>query len=274
MQSSGFYNTIRVAIQLGHERIGFLPHTRQWNQIVGELSKYSAGEASVTAIAAQTLDAVRSTYKKMPFDESVIKAICFLTTLAFSSKQENQVAFLNDHGYSVDSQLSLFSLMISAKQYIVTETGSLETNKIACDAAMQAVIRYQKDHETGQLSLFSDTEQSVWSNNDSGAAFCEMARSFFADFTERQIRYYIERTAASSIDDYEALDSFNRQLKAQSKAIANHTFEISKLTESFAAGWYNKNAKNSLPTTNQVEGFLGHAFGKLREEFRREADVQ
>lgn len=259
---------------MGHERIGFLPHTKQWNQIVEELSNYSVGETSATAIATRTLEAVRTTYAKMPYDESVIKALSFLTTLVFSAKQEDQVAFLNENGYTVDSNMSLISLMMSAKQYIVTETGSLEVNKIARDAAMQAIIGYQKAHETNQLTLFSDSTQCVWSNVGSGAAFCEMARTFFAAFTERQLRYYIERTAASSIDDYDLLQRFNYQLASQTKAIADHTFEISKLTESFAAGWYNKNAVDSLPSAKQVEGFLGHAFGKLREEFRREADGQ
>ena len=88
------------------------------------------------------------------------------------------------------------------------------------------------------------------------------------------MKYYIERAAASSIDDYETLQKFNNQLNEQTQAIADHTFEISKLTESFAAGWYNKNVVDSLPSTQQVEGFLGHAFGKLREEFRREASGQ
>jgi hypothetical protein len=47
---------------------------------------------------------------------------------------------------------------------------------------------------------------------------------------------------------------------------------VAKLTQSFAAGWYNKYAVNSLPDNKQVEAFLRMSFGKLREEFRREAD--
>ena len=74
--------------------------------------------------------------------------------------------------------------------------------------------------------------------------------------------------------DYSTLNQFNQQLSSQSKAIADHAFEISKLTESFAAGWYNKNVSDSLPSEKQIEGFLKISFGKLREEFRREADGQ
>lgn len=259
---------------MGHERIGFLPHTRQWRAIVDELSRFGDGETSVAQIANKTLNAVKETYEKMPYDESVIKALSFIAILSFSAKMDNQVYFLNENGYSVDSQVSLFSLMTSAQNYITTEQGSLETNKLAKDAVMQAIIGYQQQHESNQLSMFSEQSQSVWENVGTGAAFCEMVRTFFASFTERQLKYYIERAAASSINDYETLQAFNQQLSEQSKAIADHTFEITKLTQSFAAGWFNKNATDSLPNDKQIEGFLNHSFSKLREEFRREADDQ
>lgn len=259
---------------LGHERIGFLPHTKQWNAIVNQLTKLSNTETHVAQIIDGTLSAVKQTYEKMPYDESVIKSLSFLATLAYSANLNNQVEFLNENGYYIDSKVSLMSLMASAQEYISTEYGSLEINKLARDAVMQSLIDYKQQHESNQISMFSESPQKVWEDVGTGAAFCEMSRTFFASFTERQLKYYLERAAASNIDNYDTLQSFNQQLSVQSKAIANHAFEISKLTQSFAAGWYNKNVKTSLPSDKQVEGFLRICFGKLREEFRREADGQ
>lgn len=257
---------------MGHERIGFLPHTKQWQAITEQLASFGGGGVSVAQIANETLNSVKKTYEAMPFDESVIKALSFLATLSYSANLENQIDFLNDNGYTVDPQMSLFSLMASAQKYITTDSGSLEINKLAKDAAMQAVIDYQDHHKTVQLSLFSEQLDNVWSNAGTGAAFCELSRVFFASLTERQLKYYIEREAASSIDNYDTLQAFNKQLSEQSKAIAEHTFEISKLVQSFSAGWFNRNVVHSLPTEQQVSGFLSMSFGKLREEFRREAD--
>ena len=257
---------------MGHERIGFLPHTKQWQRIVDQLALFGDGDVSIAQIANDTLNAVKKTYETMPFDESVIKALSFLAMLSYSANLENQVSFLNDNGYTVDPQMSLLSLMASAQKYITTDEGSLETNKLAKDAAMQAVIDYQKRHDIEQLTMFSAQSENIWGNAGTGAAFCELARTFFASFTERQLKYYIERAAASSIDNYGTLQEFNQQLSMQSKAIAEHTFEISKLVQSFSAGWFNKNAVHSLPDEKQVKGFLSMSFGKLREELRREAD--
>jgi len=257
---------------MGHERIGFLPRSKQWSKIVNKLAFYDGDLDSVKQIAESTLQAIRKTYEAMPFDESIIKAVSFLATISFSAKQTNQTGYLIANGYTVDPNISLYSLMSSAQKLITTEKGSLEINKIAKDAALQAVIDYQQKHKSNQLSLFGEETINVWKSAGNGAAFCELAHSFFAAFTNRQIKYYLEREAASSIGDYAKLESFSQQLSEHTKTISDHAFDISKIMQSFAAGWFNKNAASTLPNEEQIKGFLNHSFQKLREEFRREGE--
>jgi hypothetical protein len=257
---------------MGHERIGFLPHSKQWSEIVDKLSSYDGDVILVKQIAESTLQAIREKYEAMPFDESIIKAVSFLATISFSAKQANQVDYLNTNGYMVDPNISLYSLMSSVQKLITTENGSLEINKIAKDAALQAVIDYQQKHTSNQFSLFGEEPSNVWKTVGNGAAFCELARSFFAAFTDRQIKYYLDREAASSICDYTKLESFSQQLSEYTKTISDHAFDISKIMQSFAAGWFNKNATSTLPNEEQIKGFLNHSFQKLREEFRREGE--
>jgi len=257
---------------MGHIRTGFLPRTKQWNAIVDQLSLFGGDVDIVPRIANDTLTAIKKTYTAMPFDESVHKAIVFLATLAFSARQANQIAYLKSLGYVVDEKLSLFSLVLSAQKLIKTETGSLEINKIAKDAAMQAIITYHETHKNNQLTLFGGESENPIQSAGSGSAFCEMARSFFAAFTDRQIKYYVERIAASAINDYGEINKFIDALSAQSNAIASHAFETSKIVQSFAAGWFNKHAASHPPSETDVTNFLRISFEKMREEFRREAD--
>ena len=195
-----------------------------------------------------------------------------MALLSVSAKQPNQIAYLNQNGCEVDNKLSLYSLISSAKDYITTETGSLEINKIARDAALQAITSYQGDHTSHQLTLFGEQSASVWNGVGSGAAFCELARSFFAAFTDRQIKYYVGREAARAIGDYAALQSFNTGITETADAISHHAFETSKIMQSFAAGWFNKHAVDVVPDDKHVTDFLRTSFGKMREEFRREAE--
>jgi len=136
---------------------------------------------------------VRKTYEAMPYDESVIKAVQYLTTLAVSAKGDDQVEFLKEHGFSVNDEISLFSLIRNAKNFVTTENGSLESNKIARDALLQAIASYERSKDDGQISLFGEKSPNVWADIGSGAAFCELARGFFAAFTDRYLRYYLER---------------------------------------------------------------------------------
>lgn len=257
---------------MGHVRIGFLPHTKQWNSIVQSLSLFGGDADVVLKIANNTLDAIRNTYEILPYDESIIKAITYLANLAFSAKQSDQIAYLNNNGYDVDEEMSLLSLVSSAQEYISVGQGSCEINKLAKDAAMQSIIKYYENHNDGQLTLFGGETRNPFANAGTGAAFCEMARSFFAVFTDKQIKYYVEREAASSINDYRQLDNFTKTLTEQASSIADHAFEISKLMQSFAAGWFNKYAIDSAPSYDETVSFLTLSFAKMREELRREAE--
>ncbi len=258
---------------MGHERIGFLPRTKQWNRLTEQIAAYDGDVRSAKVIADQALRAIRDKYNSLTNDESFIKAIRFFVTLSVSASKENQISFLQSVGYSIPSELTIYSILSNANLQITTESGSLETNKLVRDSAMQAIIEYcQNKCEDDQLSFFNDTDDSVWRMIGNGAAFCEMTRSFFAAFTNRQLRYYIERTAASTIDDYSRLNSFISNLEKTSNEIADHSFEISKLVQSYAAGWYNTHARTKIPTDQEIVNFLRLSFGKLREEFRREAE--
>lgn len=257
---------------MGHERIGFLPRTKAWKAIIDQLATFDDSDESLAQIANATLNNVKKTYESMPYDESVIKALQYLVTLSVSAKKENQVNFLQEHGYIVDENLSLLSLVRSAKNLITTENGSLESNKMVRDAILQAITAYERNNRDDQLSLFREQPSNIWSNIGSGAAFCELTRSFFAAFTDRYLRYYLEREAASIINDYRSIEAFSQKLSEQAEAISHHAFETSKIMQSFAAGWYNRHAKDSVPSTQEITDFLRLSFGKMREEFRREAD--
>ena len=257
---------------MGHVRLGFLPRTAQWNKIVSQLTLYDSDSSIVSKIADDTLSIIKKNYESMPFEDSIIKAISFLANLSLSAKKDDQIAYLNSQGFTIDEKFSTFSIISSVQKLIVTNIGSLEINKITKDSVMQAIISYQEKHNNNQVDLFGNTPENPLRSVGNGAAFCELARSFFATFTDKQIKYYIERVAASSIGNSGTLDKFITALSNQSLSIADHAFDTSKLIQSFAAGWFNKHVDNSVPSEKEITDFLRISFGKMREEFRREAE--
>jgi hypothetical protein len=254
---------------MGHERIGFLPKTQIWRHIVDQLSHFNNSDADVSQIANSTLNNIRKTYEGMSNDDSVIKAIQYLTILTASANDANQIDFLNNNGIAINKEISLFSLIRSAKDFVKTENDSLESNKITVDALLNTITTYESNNQNDQLLLFNEQSSSIWENTGTGAAFCDLARSFFSSFTDRYLKYYLDRVASSAINDYNLIESFSNKLSEQ---IEKHAFETSKIMQSYAAGWFNVHSKDRLPNIDEIKSFLKLTFTKLREEFRREAE--
>ena len=148
---------------MGHERIGFLPRTKEWNRLTQLIAEYDGDLQAVKTISNQTLQAIRQTYEKMPYDESVIKAIQFIATLSVSASKQDQLAFLRENGYTFSSEPTVYSILANANRIITTQTGSLEINKLVRDSVMQAVIEYdQSKRNNDQISFFSDSSQGIW----------------------------------------------------------------------------------------------------------------
>ena len=68
-----------------------------------------------------------------------------------SFRHNNQLTFVEFY-----NDMSLFSILSNTQQYITTETGSLEVNKMARDSAMKAVMTYHDTHNSNQITLFND----------------------------------------------------------------------------------------------------------------------
>jgi hypothetical protein len=253
---------------MGHERIGFLPKSQSWKRIIDQLAQFNNSPDVVSQIANGTLENIRQKYTAMPYDESVNKALQFLSILALSARKNNQLTFLANNGITI-TNLSLFTLARSAKEYIQTNQGSLEINKITCDSILESIAKYEHNYKMQQENLFNDEPDNIWTKIGSGSAFCELARSFFASFTDRYLRYFIEREAAHNINSIEKQEFFNKELSDQ---ISKHSYETSKIMQSFAAGWFNKYSLDGIPSNDEIKGFLKNSFEKMREEFRREAE--
>ena len=88
--------------------------------------------------------------------------------------------------------------------------------------------------------------------------------STFLNLQKDICKYFLDREASSQIFNLEERDRFNKEIEKHINKISQHAFETSKITQSFAAGWFNKNVKGSLPSKRKIEAFLNIAFGKMK----------
>jgi len=93
---------------------------------------------------------------------------------------------------------------------------------------------------------------------------------FFSKYVERYLNYFLEREASQVLHTVQDRNRFKTEIEAHISDVSQHAFETAEITQSWAAGWFNKNAIEGMPSNTEVNSFLSYAFGKLRAELIRE----
>lgn len=259
---------------MGHERTPALPRTTRWRKVVEEMVAYDSDQSQVAEIAAHTIANVRDRFRRVHTDPRVLAAFQFLVAVSSASRRQHSRDELASVGIQLPSGLNPFTVTRAAHAWVDSKEGSAEYGYLAKAAAGDAIAAWYQKNQSVQLGLFDSADDPflVWRKAGSGSGFSELSRLFFARFTERYLNYFLEREASSAIADIDKRELFRRQLEEHVDSVSHHSFETSKITQSFAAGWFNKHARHDIPRPLEIEGFLYIAFGKIREELAREGE--
>jgi hypothetical protein len=255
---------------LGHERIGVLPRTRQWRSVVSDIANFPQDE-DVATLAASTLNCVRQRYRRIQEDAGVRATFEFLIAVSAAGGAATLPAEWSDLPIVFGENPSPLRLAQALRKWVEPHPGSLEYRELAERAATDAVAEWHERHkEQGHLFGAADDAPNVWGGASSGGGFSELSRLFFSRFTERYLAYFLEREASAALGTVSERERFSERLHEHVEMVSLHAWETSKITQSFAAGWYNKNAKEKRPSDRIIKGFLSVAFGKIREELLRQ----
>ena len=261
---------------MGHERVGFLPKTQRWNELVRQMGEIYPSDVHIATIANQTLKIVRRRYETLSTDEAVKGVFTFLVAFSHACRFQNATGQLQDSGIRMAEQPSLLSVIKALHEYVPTQETASEYGQLAIAAGADAIGQWHKLHSTSQLSLFKPSVDFLesWRDVGDGAGFCDLSRLYFGKLTERYLNYFLDRAASATFSSIKLREQFQKGIQAHIDNVSKHAFETAKITESFAAGWFNKNARERVPDSKEIGGFLSVAFGKLRDELRREEEAE
>ncbi len=256
---------------MGHERVGILPKTKRWQIIVKQIATASNADFDTATVAASTLRNVRKQFTSLEFDPTTQAAFRFLVALAVSSRNSNIGDFADLVGGNPERATPL-RVATALRHHTAASEQTPEYAEIAKDAAIDAIAKWYQDHKPQSLSLFDsfNTPLDTWRKAGDGAGFCELSRLFFSNYVERYLNYFLEREASNVLRTVEDRNALNDKIEAHITFVSQHAFETSKITQSWAAGWFNERTRQGMPTEEDIHNFLSHAFGKLRAELIRE----
>jgi methionine-rich copper-binding protein CopC len=255
---------------VGHERVGLLPRTKSWRAVIDAIGQALESRQNLAHLANITIENVRSRLFRVHEDAGVTAAFRFLVELS-SPSSAHQTLIEAEPVIDLSGDPTPLQLAMQLRHWVAADKESAEYADLAQKAATDAIAEWTT-RQKQQPTLFSDEGHAVevWRNAQSAAGFCEVARLFFANFTERYLNYFLEREASATLPTVQDRERFASELRAHVEEISHHAFETSKIAQSFAAGWYNNHVKNEMPSNPQIQRFLATAFGKIREELQRE----
>jgi len=248
---------------MGHKYPLGLPTTIKWKKLVEELIHFSDEEDS-KEIAKQITDNVASRFNAIARDKGILAITEFFTELAKSFDQKNPIGYLGSKGIEVKGDITPISVALSLKKWISDNQESKEYSAIGREAATKAILKWFKNKETGQQEIFETTfdQYEKWRPLSTGSGFCELTTLYYGFFTDKYLKYFLDREATKRIPNITARNRLDNE-------ISKHSQEVAKVTQSFAAGWFNKIIDKEIGK-KEIKGYVKHSFEKLREALKQE----
>ena len=256
---------------MGHIRLGRLPRTYRWRQVVGLLDD---APSDGSAIAGATARAAELRLRRLAGDPAVSYCFWLLTRITQAARTQDFPAALAEIGLDAregEPVLSFISRVSDiARQEVVHHRESGHFAELASLALRRALTE-----TVGQQggSLFGSSVEDLRSAlraYSTDRSFGQVSRRFFGDFMARMLASFVERELANHVGAGHGLRSLE-QSRDFSDALDLHTRQSARIVEDFASGWYGKHNWESKGQISRedAQGFVGVAMRKLRMELTR-----
>lgn len=269
---------------LGHTRLGPLPKSRSWNQVVDSLTGRGLGHLPVSSsasrvniIAAQTLKAARSTLARASYDPGVRYTFYLLTQVVLASRNPDWRSELDQHGIFLSGASSIFELTAAVQgaidRYIsVTPIGATDLSEMAQQAAGEALTSLLAAQTS---SLFGDADskdlKNALRNLSTKKGFGKLGQKFFARFVARFLNFHLSRATAAGLgaprlQNLGYIGEFN-------EALTTHCEESARIVRDFCGDWYSKTEyEQGIDLANSAR-FLAIAVRKLKSQLQHQGGV-
>ncbi|HEX8815369.1 MAG TPA: hypothetical protein VF753_07705 [Terriglobales bacterium] len=264
---------------VGHTRLGTIPKTRKWTEIVGLFTGTTpAGVLSepsnIASIAAATLDATKEGLNRATADCGVRYTFYLLTQIALASRTSDFETTLRKHGIQITSDSTVLDLATELQdaidRYVKRNPfGATDASEIAQKAAGQAMVNVMTSG-TGKLFPSETDVRDAVRPLSTRKGFGELGQQFFGNFVARFLNFYLSRVTATTLGgprlrDLMDVAEFNRSLQA-------HCNQSARIVRDFCGEWYSKTEYQKGIDLENTSGFLSVAVNKLRSELTQQRE--
>jgi hypothetical protein len=258
---------------MGHVRLGVLPKSRKWNQVVDEL-RLGADIGNVAAAAAEAAETALQGASK---DPAFLHAFWLLTQVPLAARGPEFAADLRRFGMEVPDEPGLMDIAAAISAAVDRHArdagGHTDLGEMAQMAAVESLTALVGRDLPSLFGPGPDEVQRAIGRFASGAQFSALAREFFTRLTQRSLDYYLSRELNRHIGAGERFSDDAMRARFDS-ALDQHCREASRIVEAFAGGWYGKNVyQGDGLTPEDIRRFAPVAFRKIRTELMKRRDA-
>lgn len=254
---------------MGHIRLGRLPTSRKWKEVVALLG----GGAELSQIADATALAAEAALKHAAKDPAFERAFWLLTQLPDAARSDDFVRHLRALGIQVPKEPTLLELTAAYSDAVDTYVRRSGRNRTDLgEMALLAAVESLTDNVGSRLpGLFQPGTSDVRSALSAVATtkqFGEFARSYFSNLTNRYLSYFLSRELSNFVGPHFQIGSID-QRRDFDAALSLHCDQAAGIVESFAGDWFSKHRFAGDITVKKARDFASYAFEKVRRELRQ-----
>ncbi|NQT19504.1 MAG: hypothetical protein HQ592_07355 [Planctomycetes bacterium] len=256
---------------MGHTRLGDLPRTRKWQEVVGLIE----GGAGTAQIANATITAAERGLNLAAEDKGLVETVWLLTQLPLAAKSNDFAAALRSAGLDVSDSPSLMEVVGAFSDAIdrrlANNYGRTDLGEMAQMAAVETVSKVIGARTRSLFGTRPDDVKEALSGLATNRQFSSLAGDFFSSLTNKCLDYFVSRAVSYHVGEGRRFGTLAQQGEFAG-ALATHCREASRIIEEFSGGWFSKtNWEKGGISRQDAAGFAHVAMRKLVAELKEGA---
>lgn len=259
---------------MGHMRVGFLPKTRKWKQVINLLETTTSSNEK---IASATITASEKFFNQNKDNSVVVFCYWFLIQITSHSRKKDEfINELNKFGLNINNFKNAISFLSSISKYIDKQAQIRKGDYVLSKIAILSLKEVLSDTiEIESQSLFGKSFEDIriaCKKYSDPKNFSKLSRLYFSKILYRTLQFFLSKETCNNVGrnrkfkDITELIDFNSAFKL-------YCFQVSKIVEDFSGGWYSKHIWEGEITEEDTKKFIVIAIKKLQSEILRETNI-
>jgi hypothetical protein len=258
---------------MGHIRLGDLPRTRPWKQVVGLI----AGGAGAAQVANATITAAERGLSHAADDQGLVDTVWLLLQLPLAARSGRFGEELRACGLTVSDAPGLLeivgALTDAVDARLPNNRGRTDLGEMAQMAAAETVAAFVGARSQSLFGTAPEDVRLAFDRLGTVAQFGAFAKDFFARLTNRCLDYFLSRALPYHVGEGQRFTTLAQQA-AFSLALETHCREAAVVVERFAGEWFSKTRwEHGGITWRDAADFTHGAMQKLIAELQRGAQA-